>query len=98
MINHENFKCEDCDGEKFTFYDGVKKRGAYELTLHCATKDCGACYSFGADIKFKSSSHPRKICKCNRGFLDRDTKFCSGCGKENPGYRNGEKNKKTEEN
>ena len=40
FIKHDNFKCEDCDGDKFTMHEPKFDRG--EITLNCATKDCGA--------------------------------------------------------
>ena len=92
MMKQTNFKCEDCGGDKFTFNDRVAK-GNYELTLFCAGKDCEASYSFRADIKLSCSSHPTKICKCNQGFLDRNTRFCSGCGKKNPNFKGFKKKK-----
>jgi len=85
----ENFKCEDCKGDKFTMHE-LRESGT--ITLHCASKDCEASYDFGPIMKLTMSSHPSKICKCGKGFLGRDDKFCSGCGKKNPGYKDSFKN------
>ncbi len=85
FVNYNNFKCEDCEGDKFTMHELKFDRG--EITLHCTTKDCGASYDFRPVMKQSSSCHPTKICKCGQGFLSRDDKFCSGCGKKNPGYK-----------
>ena len=84
FIKTENFKCEDCEGDKFTMHE---LRGSDRITLFCATKDCEASYDFRPEMKLSSSSHPTKICKCGKGFLSRIDKFCSGCGIKNPGFK-----------
>ena len=89
FINYKNFKCEDCGGDKFTVIDKFKE-DRNEFTINCATKDCEASYDFRPVMKLSSSSHPPKVCKCGKGFLSRDTKFCSGCGIKNPNYKNPE--------
>lgn len=92
MIKYDNFKCEDCDGEKFIIRD--KKGPRNELTLHCATEGCESSYSFDAEIKASYSCHPGKRCKCGAGLLSSWDKFCSFCGKKNSNYKDPIKEKK----
>ncbi len=89
LISLDNFKCEDCGGDKFTMYD---KEDRTDITLFCASKDCEASYTFSPTIKLSSSSHPPKLCSCGRGFLS--DKYCSMCGKKNPLYWNLKSTKK----
>ena len=84
FIKSENFKCEDCGGDKFTMHE-LRESGT--ITLFCAGKDCEASYDFSPVMKIRSSSHPTRICECGKGFLSREDKFCSGCGKKNPRYK-----------
>ncbi len=81
-IDYENFKCEDCGGDKFTMIDDFNCKN--DITLNCANKDCEASYTFTPEMKLGMSSHPPKICPCNQGFLSRTDNYCSGCGKKNP--------------
>lgn len=85
-IDYKNFKCEDCGEDKFTILDNFNM-DISEITLFCSGKDCGAQYSFSPIMKKSSSYHQAKRCKCGIGWLDRNTKFCNDCGKENPNYK-----------
>ena len=80
----DNFKCEDCGGDKFTIYDEDYRT---DFTIHCANKDCEASYTFRSEMKLSSSSHPPIRCSCGFGFLCRFDKYCNMCGKKNPRYK-----------
>ena len=92
-INHSNFKCEDCEGDKFTMIDDFSI-GKDEITLHCGTKDCGSTYTFRPTMSYSSSFHDSKRCSRVYGLLSRDDKFCSFCGKKNPNWKDYSKEKK----
>lgn len=85
MAIHKNFKCEDCDNDKFTIKDNFD--GEIDITLHCASKNCEASYTFRPVMKQSMSSHPPKRCSCGFGLLSRLDKYCSCCGKKNPYFK-----------
>lgn len=82
-IIYKNFKCEDCNNDKFTIKDRFEW-GIDEITIYCP---CGASYTFRPEMKLKMSCHPSKRCSCSVTLLSRDNKYCSNCGKKNPNYK-----------
>ena len=89
MTIYKNFKCEDCDNDKFTIKDNFD--GEIDITLYCASKNCGASYTFRPVMKKSMSSHPPRNCSCGFGLLSRLDKYCSCCGKKNPSFKFGKK-------
>lgn len=92
MTIYKNFKCEDCDNDKFTIKDNFD--GEIDITLYCANKNCEASYTFRPVMKQSMSSHPPKRCSCGFGLLSRLDKYCSCCGKKNPSFKFLEKSPK----
>jgi len=84
MTIYDNFKCEDCNGDKFTLKDNFGDES--DITIFCAKKDCGSSYTFSPVMKHRSSYHQSKRCSCKGGLLSRENKYCSCCGKKNPNY------------
>jgi hypothetical protein len=82
-IIYKNFKCEDCDNDKFTIKDNFEI-GVNEFTIYCT---CGASYTFIPEMKLRHSYHPSKRCSCGVTLLSRDDKYCSNCGRKNLNYK-----------